>query len=190
MAGPSPAAVRAVTLQVVRGCRLRRCFDPEAWRSASAPNRPRDSPTRLVRRRPAEAAAPPGRGGADRGWRSIQMNLAKMVGHVFRGNVPAAVVARRHIMVTIRTKQFPTVQELLHAGLILFGKVGDISRNRELSAALVTLADVILGDHRGVMYVQAARHRPAPLAERAGHPQLGNNGLANEGALILKLVQE
>jgi hypothetical protein len=118
------------------------------------------------------------------------VGFAQMIGDIVWGNVPAAIIAGRHVFVTLLAKKRATAQKLLEPGPFFIGQVNDISRQRLLLAALIARAGVILGQDRREVFVQAAWHYAIALAQGAGHTQVRDNGFANKRALVRQLVEK
>lgn len=110
---------------------------------------------------------------------------------VIRGNVPTAVVTGVGFGVAGIAVERPAVEELFEALAILGVQLGGgISQDCSFVATFFTSFVVELVDKRREMIVQPLGEHAGTGAERASHVELVDDGFANEGALVGKLVED
>src|SRR5690349_9997858 len=121
------------------------------------------------------------------GSTSVRVGLAVVLGEQGRLDVHATVVTGGLLGVAVDAVERAAVEELLQPRAVVLVEVDEVARQRLLVAAAVAAAQVVLGQKRRVVVVDALGDDAGAVAQRAGHAELGDDRLADEGALVGEL---
>src|SRR5258708_554407 len=117
----------------------------------------------------------------------MRMRLLGVRRHLALGDVPAAVVAGRRLLVAGVAVERATLEILLEPGLLLGGQLARILRDRQLMTAAVARLVAQPREEIRIMVVHPAADLARAAAEGARRAHLRRDRLADEGALVGEL---